>query len=281
MTSEEQRFAMGLGAIVVVIALTVTVFNYIDTGDDSPEPTQSAKRVAPAVSELQPSAPQSGDSVAVVTVEDSQPAVDSTESAVAGERDSASVVVEGVEGEIEQLAAPEEDSTATVPHVIDPVPLEYFAPDSNTLNLPAVLEKYIERVDRGTRFMARLEQIVADQTAGESSITDALELTFTVQAQSKRLSYNATHTTQWTEAAFTSSNAPNTPDVLVDVRRGDSLDEPGDRLAFFFASLQERDGVLSFALDVGDVGEDSVVIVYALDDALSPLGAAGMPAQNR
>ena len=273
MATDEQRFAIGLGVVALVTTVIVLVLSFVDLGEDVEEaaaPTISAPIVTeplPAPDRLTP------DSVAVASSSGvASASVVATGSGVeAGDGESQSAAGDTVQ---KNSSDPDEPEPADVP-VIDPVPLAYFDPDSNPLNLPPVIEKYIERVERGTRFMARLEAIVADSGPVDAA-ADSGEppLTFALRSQSKRLSYNAVHTTQWLEANFAESAKPATADVLVDVRRGAQSNPPGERITLFFASVQDTDGAHSFALDLDGTQGEVRVFVYALDDALPALGSA-------
>lgn len=270
-TSEEKRFALGLGAALLVLGLGVVAVQFIqgNTPDD-----QSAERVRPVVNAVDhtaaavaPMAERAGSSkrADLQRLTDRAPRVDASSlSRTAGPA----------------LAAPDEGSdvdpaeaTAQPAPVIDRVPLAYFAEDASPLALPTVIEKYIDRVDRGTRFMARLEAIVAESTPPDGENTP-LALQFVERSSTKRLSFNARHTSAWIEAAFAGDEAPTMTDVLVDLRRGGVGGSTEDRVALYFASVQEHEGVRSFAIESDVVDGPMTVTVFGVSDTLPRLGQA-------
>lgn len=270
-TNEEKRFAIGLLGMVVIVTLMVLAFRFI--GDDSTEDADEARR-APVVSE----ADLGNDSVTVLAASPEAAPED-------GGADSPSEVGRSQDSTAQQMDADDINESDSVDSdgvesdnavaVIDPVPLAYFEQSANPVGLPAVIDKYIERVERGTRFMARLEDIVADAESVIDPANDtALGLRLSRQSISKRLSFNVTHETAWLEAEFDSGAGPGTADVLVDIRSDAGEGQVGERVALFFASVQDREGALHFALEAESAENAVQLRVYELTDALPLLGSA-------
>ncbi|MEM9603667.1 MAG: hypothetical protein AAGA11_12450 [Pseudomonadota bacterium] len=267
-TSEEKRFALGLGVALLVLGLGALAVQLVQ--DSVPEDS-TAQRATPVVTASDPSG-----SSAAVTPEPTGP----TRAAAAADTSDRAGRVATPDRPRETVpeSAALDDKTAAegvaqpVP-VIDRVPLAYFDDDASPIALPTVLEKYIDRVERGTRFMARLEAIVADTTLPALD-SAPLDLHFVERSQTKRLSFNARHTTAWIEAAFAADAATTASDVLVDVRRVDAGGATGDRLALYFASVQSHAGERSFAIESELVDGPVALTVFAVSDVLPTLGHA-------
>lgn len=268
-SNEEKRFAVGLLATAVLVTLVTLFARFV--GDVQSHRDKSAQQSAPSISEDNFEPSQAAQQVSSTPSEQAQrrELTSNARSAAASQTPAPAVS----EPESDYGAEPESESPRPV---IDPVPLAYFEPDTNSLRLPAVLEKYIDRVDRGTRFMARLEAIVAGEETQQPVEQGELAIHFAARSLSKRLSYNAVHTTEWIEATFESAVSPGTGDVLVDVRRSEGLGEAGGRVALFFASVQEHGDRPGFAIDADVIEAHSSVRVYALTDELPRLGEVSL-----
>lgn len=258
-TSEETRFVIGFFAVIIVVSLGALALQFM--GDSEPE------REKPAQASRQKSErPQTSKSAEINR--SSQPEVSLSQPVALAAREATTPIAPSL-----QAALTDTQPGPVVP-VIDPVPLAYFDSPSSATQTAGVIDKYRDRVERGALFMARLGEIVADTTSVSSNEQRHLAMDFTARSQSKRLSYKSVHTTEWIEATFNSAVSPATQDVLVDVRRiGDSATE-GERVALFFASIQDYADRSGFAMNA-NVGDNQAILrVYALTDELPQLGVA-------
>ncbi|MFK7891419.1 MAG: hypothetical protein AB8B63_11450 [Granulosicoccus sp.] len=258
-TSEETQFALGVLAVIIVGLLGTLVFNFTSDTESTREKPAQASRQKSEQPRTSKSAQINGSSRPEEPL--AQPVALATEAATTS-----------------NLPALQSALTVTQPGpavpVIEPVPLAYFDSPSGAVQTPDVIQKYRDRVARGDLFMTRLGMIVAGTSSVRRDEQRYLEMEFTARSQSKRLSYKSVHTTEWIEATFNSSVSPATRDVLVDVRRvGDTAAE-GERIALFFASIQDYADRRGFAMNA-DIGEnDAILLVYALTDELTQLGEA-------
>lgn len=258
-TSEETRFALGVLVAIVVVSLAAFALQFVNDSEstqEKPARASSLKSEPPRSSKVAANthSSQSAESLA-------QPVALSTRTASATSATAS-------------LLANTDTQPVTAIPVIDPVPLEFFDTTGTASQSPNVIKKYRDRVARGALFMARLEDIVTDNAPASSDNQHNLSMEFTARSKSKQLSFKSVHVTNWIEATFNSDVLPATADVLVDVRRVDETGSEGERVALFFASVQDHAGKRGFAMNA-DVGDNNAIVrVYAVTDLLHQLGEA-------
>ncbi|MBX2886869.1 MAG: hypothetical protein KTR32_43380 [Granulosicoccus sp.] len=279
-SNEETRIALGVLAAIVVVSLFFVLALQFAGG------TESSRKNSAQASRMKSEPPRTSKTVAVTRssrpVESQpQPVAVAAQAASAPASASSTPTSTSVSASLaaslstslstSQLANADTQLVPEAP-VIDPVPLAFFNSTATTSELPSVIEKYRDRVARGELFMARLEAIVTDNAPAFSDDRQNLSMEFTARSQSKRLSFKSVHVTEWIEATFNSAVSSATRDVLVDVRRVDDSGAEGERVALFFASVQEHADKRGFAMnaDIGD--NDSILRVYAVNDELHQLG---------
>lgn len=158
------------------------------------------------------------------------------------------------------------------------VPNGYFEDSSGVAPLPRVVERYLEAVNNGSRFMGRLESIaLRDKKALEEQRQEAeksLPLTLARGDLTKVISYNMKINTPFLSATFDAD--------AIDDFKGDILVEWVDvesdqRIELFFTPISRDGATGQFRLNMPSeaVPPASQVFVYSATDDM-PLIASGV-----
>jgi|GEM_PF-3972284 len=178
----------------------------------------------------------------------------------------------------EDLASIESPNAATLMlHPQVELPMDYFQDNSGTAPIPKVLDRYLDTVKNGARFMGRLEDIALQTpeilTFRDKQLSDNPSLHIEGGEDVKVITYNMKIDKPYAQASFDAELLEGVgDDVLIDWINS----ETGQRIDLFFTSLKPRGGEVDFTLTMKDDSKppSSRIFVYAATSEM-PLLSAG------
>lgn len=254
---QEKNFLIGIVVFGLVMGLSIMVLPLITGGGDKkkapPPPNEETVRVEvkkPTVAAAKPAAPK----------KEKPP----KEEPVKKEKK-------------EKPAKPPKEATLVLSKP-SKVPTDYFEDASGVTELPRVVERYLESVKNGSRFMGRLESIaLQDNKALEEqrqSVKGGGNLALERGDLTKVISYNMKIKTPFLSASFDAG--------AMDDFKGDVLvewvsEEDHGRIDLFFTPLTRAGSDGQFRLNMQDdlIPPASKVFVYSATDDM-PLIASGV-----
>lgn len=253
---QEKNFLIGIAAFGLALAATIFVLPMLSSGaKSSSEPPPAAPRAERVRVEVQPVAPPAAPGLPRPAKEPPPRPRERAEKAPAAPAGEAVMV----------LAKPQSLSPA------------FFEDGSGTVELPPVVERYLDSVRNGSRFMGRLESIALRDKRALEEQRQSGEASQPLQLvrgdHTKVISYNMKIKTPYLSASFDAG--------AIDDFKGDVLVEwvdsaSGERIELFFTPLAREGAQGHFRLDMPEqlAPPASTVYVYSAT-ADMPLIASG------